>query len=91
MTKKYIECDCDSFEHLVRFWYDEDQKDFLYIDVQLNHYMNFLWRLKTAFCFIFKIKTGYWMHYDCTMLPKEKVKELEKLTVDFITDKKLFT
>lgn len=40
MQMKYVECECQTMEHLLRFIWDEYDKEdpYMYIDVCLNSY-----------------------------------------------------
>ena len=64
MKKRYLECNCGSADHLIRFGWFTDEKDpdsqYLYIEVQTNEYRGFFRRLLEAFKFVFNFGRLTW-------------------------------
>lgn len=52
MERLYIRCDCHSINHMGRFSYDPDNKDFLYFEILMQD-KSFWKRLKNAIKHIF--------------------------------------
>lgn len=73
----YIECSCDSPEHVVRFSVTnhEGEGPLLEIDVQLNHYLSFWNRLKAAALYVLG-KKGEFSHFDNVMLNPDQANRL---------------
>ena len=82
MKKIYLDCDCDSPEHLIRFSYFEDDKDYVYLEVHL--YPHGFWsRLLTAIKYIFGHRSEYG-DFSETVLGKEKVQQLRDCCDKFL-------
>lgn len=80
MEKEYIECVCDSAEHVVRILRDEDT-DFnsvAYIEVQLNPYLPIWDRIKLAIKYVLGRSPKYG-HWDITMLSRHEADKLINL------------
>ena len=77
MEFKYIECDCHSSQHTLRFMLDEEHKE-LYVEVQLAQHNSFLKRLILASKYLlgYTCKYGHW---DVTMIGASQAKKLIKL------------
>jgi len=65
----YIECQCDSAEHVLRFVIDNEE-DEVYLEVQLSQYRNFLKRIWVAIKYIFGYTCKYG-HWDVTLIKNE--------------------
>lgn len=76
MRHKYIECECGTVEHTLRFTHD-DSPDWpeIYVDVHLGQHYGFFKRLWYGIKYIFGFKSVYG-HFDESVLGEEKVKEL---------------
>ena len=77
MKTHFFECQCYSPEHILRFIYDEKNKE-LYTEIYLCQYRNVFKRIWVAARYIFgyKCKYGQW---DCFLFKKEDIKKLQKL------------
>lgn len=79
MKTKYVECECQSFDHIARWvWFESDHHpwadDELYLDYNLNHYLPWWKRIWVALTYI--CKEEYIGRYDCLILNREKAVEL---------------
>jgi hypothetical protein len=85
MNKKYIECECQSFDHIGRFvWFDDEKMDehwALYFDFELDHYLPWYKRIMAALRFIFKKESIG--QYDCLILNQQAVVDLR----DFLNER----
>lgn len=60
LNEKIIICSCNSLEHMVMFWYDEDPVDnALYVEIHLRTYRNFFKRLLYGLKYAFGHKSNY--------------------------------
>lgn len=77
MQTEYFDCECNSPEHTIRFVYDDSNKenDEVYIEVQMNPYLNIFKRFWVAFKYIFGIKEQG-NHWDCFILKKERCRQI---------------
>jgi len=79
MKTTYIECDCTSAEHTIRFALDDDDVyPHIYVTVQLSRSCRF-WRklwLAVRYVFGYECKFGHW---DETMLTGLEVQKLRDL------------
>ena len=78
--KIYVECDCDSADHVIRFVYDHANEKLnfapeLYMEVQLHQWQNIFKRIVKALEYIFNRESKYG-HWDVTLI---NVKEADKL------------
>lgn len=82
--KKYIECECSSYEHIVIFSYNDDDPDpdYAYVHVQLVAH-GFFSRIWAAIKHIFGYKCKYG-HWDETMLGLDKMKEIRDVFAEWI-------
>ena len=80
MKIKYIECQCSSFNHSVRFTIDNDQNanGDIFISVHLNSNINIFKRIWFAIKYIFNIDSSYG-HYDEVLLKTEDYKIIKEL------------
>lgn len=85
MKSHYIECDCHSTEHTIKFLYDEDEKD-LYFEVQLCQTKSFWGRVWAAIKYVFGYECRYG-HWDCFLFSIDEAKATEKILQRFINDK----
>jgi len=85
---KYIECDCDSPEHVLRFTWDNDPNwPYLEIGVFLNCYLRFWKRLLYGIKYILGFRNKY-VAYDDTLLTYQKVEELHYFLYDWLVRNK---
>jgi len=82
MKSQYIDCDCGSADHVIRFVLTEDEIPELYIEMQMHQYRNMLQRIWEALRYIFKCKSryGYW---DVCMIDREGATKLAKILKEF--------
>lgn len=75
MQSNYVDCECGTFDHTLRIITDKENQE-VYIEVHLNKHYPWYMRIWLALNYIL----GYDIQgcYDCTMLGKEKIKELIK-------------
>lgn len=78
---KYIECECYTPEHTLRFMFDEDD-DCVYVETFIKQHNSFIKRLYIAFRYIFNIKTCD--NYSGSMIFKPKIKELRDELTKFL-------
>lgn len=71
----YVECECTSAEHTLRFTIDVDD-EVIYTEVHLNPWQPWYKRVWMAVKYVFgyRCKYGNW---DCTMLNVKQVEQLE--------------
>ena len=81
MNTRYFSCECQSFEHDLRFCYEDDHDehwDTVYIDVHLNDRENFFKRLWIGLRYILGIKLGHWEYSEVAFLERTRIPELIK-------------
>lgn len=88
--KHYVECQCDSGDHVIRFVYSpaDDKTNFppdLYMEVQMCQPNGFFRRLWLAVKYLFKKECEYG-HWDCTLIAVDEVIKLQKLLEQFEKD-----
>lgn len=66
MEKLHVDCQCQDFNHVIRFNLDTEDGE-IYIDTHLNLYITWSARLWAALKYVFGRPTKFG-HYDCTML-----------------------
>lgn len=86
----YIECDCNSNEHVLRFTIDLDENDeypmpHVYTSLFLNQYRPWYARIWVALKYVFGYNCKYG-HWDCTSLAVDKVNNLRDLLNQFSTN-----
>jgi hypothetical protein len=75
----YVECNCTSAEHTLRFTMDDDKKfPMIYVEVQLNRYHGFFGRLWRAIRYVFGYECRYG-HWDEATLMGDEVRKLRDL------------
>jgi len=81
MKKNYIECQCGTPEHTLRFvWEEGTDWPEMYVEVCLVQYYGFFKRLWYGLKYIFGYKSKYgYGHFDETLLGYHQVKELKDL------------
>ena len=86
IIKHYVECQCDSGDHVIRFIYLPNEKlkyePDLYMEVQMSQPHNFLGWIWNAFKYIFNKDCEYG-HWDCTLIGVEQADKLIKLLEKF--------
>jgi hypothetical protein len=82
MKKTYLECDCDSAEHIMRLSYFEDDKDYVYLEIHLSP-LGFWSRLINAAKYIFGYRSAYGDFSDM-VLGREKVQQLRDCCDEFL-------
>ena len=76
MKHKYIECECETVNHILRFTHDDNPSwPEIFVDVHLNQHYGFFKRLWYGIKYIFGFKSKYGQ-FEEVLLGKEKVKEL---------------
>lgn len=77
MKSTFFECECYSPEHILRFTYDEEDKE-LYTSIFLCQYRNIFKRFWVAVKYVlgYKCIFGAW---DCFIFKNEDIEELSKL------------
>ena len=70
----YIECDCMSFDHVVRF--QDMGDDGINIDIRLNHYLPWYKRVWYGARYILGLNARTGWQYDTVEIYGEKVKAL---------------
>jgi len=79
MEYKYIECNCETAEHTIRFTNDPDiTYPAIYVTFQLNPYVTFWKRLWFGIKYICGIRC-LWGHWDEAVLSGKQIEELQKL------------
>lgn len=73
MKINYIECDCHSDEHVLRFIENEEDNEII-VSAFLNSHLGFFQRVKVAFKYLLGHATKE--HFDCTIINKEEAKKL---------------
>lgn len=73
----YIDCQCQSPDHVIRFTLDDyaNEEPELYVEVQLHQWHSFWKRLVLAVKYLFgkSARFGYW---DCTLLDTDSAQKL---------------
>ena len=69
METEHFDCECGSFDHVVRFTLDLDDGD-VHLDVRLNSWLPLRKRVWLALKYVFKVVPKYG-HYDVTMLRED--------------------
>ena len=82
MKKMYLDCECESPEHLLRFSYFDDDKDRMYVEVHLTTH-NFWRRIITGVKYIFGYRSVYG-EFGETVLEKDKVQQLRDCCDKFL-------
>lgn len=77
MDKHYIECDCHSDEHVLRFAIDSDDGE-LYLSTFLHHYQAWYKRVWIAVKYVFGYKSKYG-HFDCTVMSGDNLYRLREV------------
>lgn len=81
MTKtKFIDCDCTSNEHIIRFDYDPMDGNQVYLSVQLPK-VSFFKRMLAAVKYVlgYQCKYGHWEE---TLINKNQIEEIIELLVE---------
>jgi len=76
MERQIMICECNSLEHQVTFWYDEED-DLLYNEIHLTTYRNFFKRLWCGLKYTFGYRSRYGA-WDSTMFKPEDLVKLRK-------------
>lgn len=77
MNYTYIECDCHSDEHVLRFAYDPVDHD-VYLSVFLNHWEPWYKRVWNAVRYVFGYKSKYG-HFDSTTMSHQNLLQLRNV------------
>ena len=87
MEKRYLECNCEASEHLVRFGWWTNEKDpnlqYLYIEVQTATWMGFWSRVWTAFKYIFGLGNIGWSE---TIMFEGEAKKLRNIIDEYLSE-----
>lgn len=79
----YIECECNSDEHVLRYTFDLEDK-IIYTSVFLRHWRPWYQRVWIAIKYIFGYKCKYG-HFDCTSMGPDEVEQLRRVIQTFQT------
>lgn len=82
MKVKYVDCECTSFDHVIRFITDEED---VYTEVHLSNYKPWYKRFWIAILYTLGYSQKYG-HYECTIIGKDKVKELINFLQESISE-----
>jgi hypothetical protein len=88
MKRRYLECNCLAPEHLLRFywWEDEDRDNpewgYLCVETNLSHYLPWYKRIWHAIKYIFGSPCGWGE----TLIYKENAKELKSIIEDYLKE-----
>jgi hypothetical protein len=85
MEHKYLECECHSAEHIMRFSYLSDEKDVLYVEIHLGS--SGFWR---RVCDAIKHIFGYNCKFGCFdefVWTKEQVEQLRNMCDEWLKGK----
>jgi len=85
MERQIMICKCNSLEHQVTFWYDEEYKE-LYNQIHLTTYRNFFKRLWCGLKYAFGYRSRYGA-WDSTMFKPEDLEKLRKHLNNITKDK----
>ena len=87
---KYLECNCEDPEHLLRFYWwkegvREDDPDWQYLcaQIQMSHYQGFFKRVWAAIKYIFGSRSQGWAE---ALLLKEQAIELRDICNEYLED-----
>lgn len=81
-TVKYLECDCGHTDHLVKFCYFNDERDAVYIHVQLPKEQQWYKRIWLGLRYIFGYQCKYG-HWGESVLDLKKIDELHAFLHEF--------
>jgi hypothetical protein len=77
MKREYVECECGTIEHMLRFtWNDDPDWPEIYVDVYLNQRYGLFKRLWYGLKYIFGFKSRFGQFDEATM-SYEKVEQLK--------------
>jgi hypothetical protein len=88
----YVECECHSVEHVVRYTFYPDDALYdpadrlVYVTMFLNQYRSFWKRIWVAIKYVFGYKCKYG-HFDCTMVNVDEATNLRNFLNEFVGDK----
>lgn len=89
MSSSYLECDCDSFQHIakVELFSSSETGDTpeLFISINLHQYRSLFQRVVVAAKYIFGYKSRFG-DYDVISLKPESAKSLNDLTSQFLME-----
>jgi len=88
--KLYVECDCSSADHVIRFMYDhaDEKLNFspqVYMEVQMVQPNNIFKRIVKALEYIFNRESEYG-HWDCTLINTKEATKLRDLLTYYIAE-----
>ena len=81
MEYKYVECLCESPDHVIRISYDEYD---CWVEVQLNFYLPWHKRVWNAIRYIFNVGPKWGGHWDATLLDSKKAREVCDILNEYI-------
>jgi len=81
MTSAFIECECHSDEHVLRYTIDAEDR-VIYTSVFLKHWQSWYVRVWIAIKYVFGYKCKYG-HFDCTLMGPDQVRQLRKVIYDY--------
>jgi hypothetical protein len=77
MKSIFMECQCTSSEHTLKFIYDEEDKE-LYTTIYLCQYRNIFKRILVAIKYVLGYKSRYGA-WDCFLFKSSDIEKLQKL------------
>ena len=80
-NKHYIDCLCESPDHMIRISYDDDD---CWVEVQLNYYLPWYKRVWNALRYIFGAQPKWGGHWDVTLLDVRKAIEVRNILSEYI-------
>ena len=87
MENRYLECNCTSIDHLVRFGWFANEEDpefqYMYVEVQMSPYMGFFGRLWHGIKYILDIDRTGWSE---TLMFPEDAKKLRGIIDEYISE-----
>lgn len=89
MTQHYLHCNCSSISHLVRFWYDEDDKEefkrvpLMSIEVCADASIPFYERIWRALKYVFNFQN---LTYNEVIVTEQQIADLEDFLQEYRND-----
>lgn len=77
----FIECDCGSDEHTLRFTIDAEEQ-VIYTSVFLNQWRPWYGRVWIALKYVFGYECKYG-HWDCTSMSRAQVDQLKQVLLEY--------
>jgi len=74
--KHYLECECQCFNHIMRFMDSDDEDGTIWVDVCLNSNLNIFQRIWVGLKYILGLETGFFDHYEVCITSKEELNKM---------------